>query len=67
MVLEEQEGVCAICFDPPTVRPLSVDHDHKTGKARGLLCKRCNLGLGLFLDSQSRLEAAADYLCQQGQ
>ena len=41
-LLSAQDGVCAICFKRPTKRRLAVDHDHKTGKIRGLLCYPCN-------------------------
>lgn len=55
-LLDEQGGVCAICGKPETVRRgaaeprLSVDHDHKTGRARGLLCQSCNVICGMFHD-----------------
>ena len=38
----EQRGGCAICGHPPKTRRLAVDHEHKTGRVRGLLCMRCN-------------------------
>lgn len=41
---------------------LALDHDHKTGAVRGLLCHNCNRALGLFQDSISNLENAIDYL-----
>jgi len=50
----EQGGVCAICKHPETtrnqygIRSLSVDHDHRTGKVRALLCSKCNTDLGGF-------------------
>lgn len=64
-LLVEQEGLCAICKRPPRggrwVR-LYVDHDHQTGNVRGLLCNRCNLGVGHFDDDASLLLKAAQYL-----
>src|SRR5688500_1693885 len=45
-MLERQGGVCATCGNPPTDKPLCVDHDHTTGVVRGLLCHRCNKALG---------------------
>lgn len=56
-------GVCRICQHAcPTGRRLAVDHDHKTGKVRGLLCQGCNTGIGKFADDPARLMAAARYL-----
>ena len=59
---EEQGGVCAICTNPPCKRGLFVDHCHKTGKVRGLLCSSCNTGLGYFKDKALRLFKAIAYL-----
>lgn len=60
----EQGGKCAICKTPQSElkKNLCVDHDHKTGKVRGLLCTLCNQGLGSFRDNQSNLEDALYYL-----
>jgi len=66
--LSRQNGVCAICKKPETTTirgkliSMPVDHDHNTGKARGLLCTQCNRGLGLFRDSETILQAAIEYL-----
>lgn len=58
-----QNGVCAICSDICTSgRRLAVDHCHKTGVIRGLLCGRCNTGLGWFKDRKDLLEKAIEYL-----
>jgi len=46
----KQGGRCAICRKWPTKKPLCVDHDHKTGKVRGLLCASCNIRLGHWHD-----------------
>lgn len=64
-MLEEQGGVCAICETDKPGGPwekFKVDHDHKTGKVRGLLCQHCNVGLGHFNDSPDLLATAIDYL-----
>jgi len=50
---------CVICGASET---LVVDHDHKTGQIRGLLCNHCNRGLGHFRDDPVLLEFAAQYL-----
>lgn len=60
-MLESQNYVCAICKTRPE-DILSVDHDHDTGNIRGLLCQKCNKGLGLFQDSLSNLRNAISYL-----
>jgi hypothetical protein len=61
-MLSIQHGTCAICNSPPTYRRLDVDHCHHTGKVRGLLCKRCNTGLGNFRDNVELVQIALDYL-----
>ena len=57
-----QAGMCAICQEPFDFPQLVVDHDHATGEVRGLLCHRCNLGLGLFRDNEWLLVNAVRYL-----
>lgn len=61
MVLQ-QDGGCAICHRPPGKSGFNVDHDHQTGKVRGLLCAGCNRGIGLLQDNHHLLARAADYL-----
>lgn len=69
-LLFKQNFVCGICQRPETarhqnsgrIRELSIDHDHETGKTRGLLCRSCNLALGNLNDSIPLLLAAVDYL-----
>jgi hypothetical protein len=62
MILD-QGGVCAICGeDCPTGRRLAIDHDHKNGQVRALLCTHCNRGLGAFRDSVDLLVSAIEYL-----
>ena len=55
-----QEGCCAICGG--CYEELAVDHCHRTGKVRALLCHLCNQGLGLFRESASHLQNAIAYL-----
>lgn len=71
LLLGEQDGVCAICGNTETARhksgeikSLSVDHDHNTGQIRGLLCYKCNIGLGHFGDNMEYLQKAICYLSQ---
>lgn len=64
-MLKAQGGVCAICkssYSDKRGSRLSVDHDHLTGKVRGLLCFSCNSGAGQFKDSPQLLREAAAYL-----
>lgn len=62
-MLQQQNGLCAICRNPPELyQKLVVDHNHTTGHVRGLLCSACNQGLGLFKDNQEYLLNAAKYL-----
>ena len=71
-MLAAQGGVCAICKQPEILRThrngsnalrfLAVDHDHKTGQVRGLLCSGCNVGIGAFRENQERMVAAIRYL-----
>jgi hypothetical protein len=60
--LKEQNGVCAICLRQDSYFSLAVDHNHKTGKIRGLLCSQCNLALGKFNDNPEILNKAIIYL-----
>lgn len=74
MTLEEydnlfnsQNGMCAICNRTnnnknPSYKNLNIDHNHQTGKVRGLLCHNCNIILGLTKDNPNILRKAADYL-----
>lgn len=70
-MLEAQEGGCAICGTTDCQAKtgksrLAVDHDHDTGKVRGLLCNHCNAGLGAFRDNTTLLEKAIKYLEEHG-
>jgi hypothetical protein len=65
---EKQKGLCAICDKPEsqilngTVKRLSVDHCHSTGKIRGLLCTKCNVALGLLKDDINVINNCVSYL-----
>ena len=62
LMLATQGGGCAICGNPPRTRRLHVDHDHKTGVVRGLLCFQCNHLLLVKGVKAWKLRRAADYL-----
>ncbi len=63
----KQNGLCAICGKPQCVgTKLDVDHDHVTGKVRGLLCRHCNAGIGMLKDSVGLLLQALRYLLDSG-
>ena len=55
----EQNGMCQICGEATN---LVVDHNHKSGKVRGLLCNSCNAGIGMFFENFTNLENAKKYL-----
>lgn len=61
-MLEEQGGVCAICGTGNGQKMLHVDHDHGTGRVRGLLCHQCNRVLGLAHDNPELMRKAIEYL-----
>lgn len=62
-MLEAQGQRCAICrTDTPNGKGWQIDHDHATGRIRGILCTNCNSGLGRFKDDPARFRAAAAYL-----
>ena len=61
----EQQGKCAICETTEQTgkwQRFGVDHCHKTGKVRALLCNECNRGMGLLKDNADLLRKAANYL-----
>lgn len=61
-LLERQGGACAICLTKPKKKRLAVDHCHKTGQVRGLLCGQCNFALGAFQDNRETIQSAIAYL-----
>lgn len=71
-LLSESNGVCQSCGEPETmlskggktIASLAIDHDHATGRVRGLLCRRCNVVLGLCQDDQAVLKKVSDGLSQ---
>ena len=69
VIYNKQNGTCKICRDKRDrlkkngqVFSLSIDHDHNTGRVRGILCNKCNLGLGNFQDKVTYLLRAVCYL-----
>jgi hypothetical protein len=67
--MKKQGGACAICGEKDASRGLHfpvIDHCHGTGKFRGILCGKCNKGIGLLMDSPKLLKAAARYLERNG-
>ena len=58
-ILKNQNNLCAVCKKKP---PTDVDHNRKNGHFRGLLCRSCNLGLGMFADDPSLMRLAIVYL-----
>lgn len=60
---DSQNGRCAICEkELDMAKNTCIDHDHKTGKIRGILCSNCNRGLGGFMDNQEFTRSATEYL-----
>jgi len=60
-MIDEQNGICAICQEEISSNS-HVDHDHETGQIRAILCKNCNIALGLLKDDFGNLARALDYL-----
>jgi hypothetical protein len=64
-MLQSQDGLCRICHkesNNKVQKHFHVDHNHETGKIRGLLCNKCNMGLGMFNDNKDLIKKAMDYL-----
>ena len=64
-MLNAQNGVCAVCGRTNKGKALCVDHDHVTGKIRGLLCHKCNLALGMAEDNLETLKNLVIYLLRK--
>jgi hypothetical protein len=65
-VYQKQKECCAICNKHISLSDSAIDHNHSTGEFRGVLCKKCNRGLGLFEDSPTILKNALEYLKTMG-
>lgn len=59
-ILQDQNGLCKICHKKP--KKIVVDHCHKTGIVRGLLCNECNRAIGLLKENLQSLQNAIMYL-----
>ena len=67
IMLTAQNFQCSICsVESWATGTFHVDHDHKTGKVRSLLCQKCNVAVGLCDDDPARMERAANYLREHG-
>lgn len=65
--LEKQDGKCALCANSLTILKSHWDHNHTTGQLREVLCRSCNMGIGLFKEDVGRLKAAIAYLDRHAQ
>ncbi len=70
-LLKDQSNLCAICRKPETIisghinrvpKRLAIDHNHETGKIRGLLCHKCNVSIGAMHESIELFQSAINYL-----
>jgi hypothetical protein len=62
-MIAAQNGKCPICETPfKSTKLMSLDHDHKTGRVRQLLCSKCNTALGLLNEDPQRFNRAVQYL-----
>lgn len=65
-IYEEQDGTCPICDKAIEAESSAIDHNHKTGEVRGILCKSCNRAIGLLGDNPDNLSRAESYLRENG-
>jgi len=64
-LVDQHDGVCAICREPPAKgrgKRLVVDHDHQTGRIRGLLCALCNVAIGYLREDPQLFDRTKEYL-----
>ena len=61
-IYRDANGLCAICGAARGKRNHALDHDHATGRLRGILCGPCNAGIGMFRDNIDLLRKAIEYL-----
>lgn len=67
---DAQNGLCKICLQPetrPTSKNLVVDHCHKTGKIRGLLCSKCNAAIGFLRENINIINNCVNYLTKESE
>lgn len=62
----DQQGKCVICLDDIQLETCAIDHNHKTGEFRGLLCKKCNTSIAFLKDHPDTVDRAAKYLRERG-
>ena len=62
MLSQKTCQICGIEFGEDKINKPHIDHSHETGVTRGLLCTRCNIGIGQFEDDPNMLRLAAEYL-----
>ncbi len=62
LLFSRQNGMCAICEAKIGGRNMHVDHCHKNGHVRGLLCSKCNQAIGLFDENEEKMAKAIQYL-----
>ena len=61
-LLEQAQGACRICGESRHESQMVIDHDHQTGRVRGVLCCKCNAGIGFFDESPEKMLLAIEYL-----
>lgn len=66
VMYEEQDGTCPVCDKGIEAEDSAIDHNHKTGEVRGILCKSCNRALGLLGDNPNTLIRGSKYLQKKG-